>query len=84
MTPADLAKARAHANTLPHAMTATAVWIEELVNEVESQERALRMSRILAETALFSAASLAAENQVLRGALGELYGAISQILKELK
>lgn len=80
MTIVDLVKARAHANTLPHAMTATAVWIEELADEVESQQRALESSRRNEQRALAEGAELAAENAQLRAALTDICTRVALIL----
>ena len=80
MTIVDLVKARAHANSLPHAMTATAVWIEDLADEVESQDRTIRELRAMVADVEADAAKTQDERDAALTALAEILGTITTIL----
>jgi len=86
MTVVDLVKARAYAaateaNEIGDHIAAD--WINELADEVESQERTIRELRALVADVEADAAKLLAERDAVLATLQELFGSVSKLLSEM-
>ena len=84
LTTADLARARAYAQSLEdeRGYVQGASWIRALADQAEAQERELDEVRAALSVARASNTRLATENEQMRIAMADVYGAVGRMLKE--